>query len=343
MTATGATDGAPAARVMDEPAVLAAGTVNADFLMRVDAPLERGASLIARGLQRTSGGRAANVAVMARRLGAPARLFGCIGDDDLAEQALEGPRAAAVDLTALRRVPGDTGLAAILVGDGGAKTMILAAGANDAFTDADGDRLASAVRDAPEGSVLVVDSELSPAALERAFEAAREHGRVTVLDPTRPSGVTDRLLELSDHVTPNADEAAGLTGIAVESPADAHRAARRLHRRGPRHVHVRLPRGGCVTLWPDGEVLLSAPEDLEVVDTTGAGDAFAGTLATAIIAGLPPVDAARLAVAAAACAVTGFGAQESYPEPRVLHATARGVRASIYPRAVLRGSGSLSD
>jgi ribokinase len=92
------------------------------------------------------------------------------------------------------------------------------------------------------------------------------------------------------------------------------------------------------TLWPDGEVLLNAPEDLDVVDTTGAGDAFAGTLATAIIAGLPPVDAARLAVAAAACAVIGFGAQQSYPQPPVLYATARAVRASIYPRAALRGS-----
>jgi ribokinase len=314
---------------MSEPAVLAAGTVNADYLLRVDAPPRSGASLIAQRLLRTSGGRAGNVAVMARRLGTPARLFGCIGEDDLAAQALEGPRRAAVDLSALRRVAGDTGFATILVGDAGAKTMIMAPGANDSFTEADGERLATAVHGAADGSVLVVDTELSPAALEPALEAARERGRATVVDPTRPSRLTDRLLELADHVTPNADEAADLTGIAVESPVDAHRAARRLHERGPQHVHVRLPRGGCLTLWPDGEVLLNAPEDLDVVDTTGAGDAFAGTLATAIIAGRPPVDAARLAVAAAACAVTGFGAQESYPEPPLLYATALRVRASI--------------
>jgi ribokinase len=81
---------------MSEPAVLAAGTVNADYLMRVDAPPQRGASLIAQRLLRTSGGRAGNVAVMARRLGMPARLFRCIGEDDLADQALAGPSAAAV-------------------------------------------------------------------------------------------------------------------------------------------------------------------------------------------------------------------------------------------------------
>jgi ribokinase len=79
-------------------------------------------------------------------------------------------------------------------------------------------------------------------------------------------------------------------------------------------------------VWPDGEALLSPPTDLAVVDTTGAGDAFAGTLATEIIARSRPLDAARLAVAAAACAVTGFGAQESYPDRATLDAMARRVR-----------------
>jgi ribokinase len=309
--------------------VFAAGTVNADFVLGIDAPLERGASLIAQRLLRTSGGRAGNVAVMARRLGTPARLFGCVGSDELADQALTGPRAAGVDLAAVRRVPGDTGLATILVGEGGAKTMILAPGANDAFSEADGDRLAMDLHGAPEESVLVVDTELLPAALVPALEAARETGRTTVLDPTRPDRATDRLLELSDHVTPNADEAEQLTGVRVESPADARLAARRLRERGARHVHVRLRGGGCLTLWPNGEALLRAPEDLDVVDTTGAGDAFAGTLASAILARRPPLEAARLAVAAAACAVTGFGPQESYPDRTALEAMAGTVRIEI--------------
>jgi ribokinase len=309
-----------------EPAVFSVGTVNADFLLRVDEPLERGASLIARRLLRTSGGRAANVAVMARRLGTPARLFGCVGADDLAGQALAGPRAAGVDLAGLASVPrADTGLVAILVSAGGAKTMILAPGANELFSTSDGDRLAGELRRAPEGSSLVADTELSTEALLPALESARDTARPTVLDPTRPERVTDRLITLSDHVMPNADEAARLTGIPVDSPDGARRAAQRLGERGARHIHVRLPRGGCFTVWPDGEALLSPPADLDVVDTTGAGDAFAGTLATAIIARYPPLDAVRLAVAAAACAVTGFGAQESYPDRATLDAMARRV------------------
>jgi ribokinase len=318
--------------------VFSAGTVNADFLLGIDVPIERGASLIARRLLRTSGGRAANVAVMARRLGSPARLFGCVGVDDLAGQALAGPCAAGVDLAAVRHVPSRTGLAAILVAKGGEKTMILAPGANDAFSEADGDRLAMDLRGAPDGSVLAVDTELLPAALVPALETAIEIGRPTLLDPTRPDRVTDRLLELSDHVTPNHDEAARLTGIGVESPADARQAARRLRERGPRHVHVRLPRGGCLSLWPEGEALLHAPPGLDVIDTTGAGHAFVGTLATAIIARCPLLEALRCAVAAAAYACTAFGPQESYPDRSALDAMARRVRVEIYPRPTTRTS-----
>jgi ribokinase len=138
------------------------------------------------------------------------------------------------------------------------------------------------------------------------------------------------LLELSDHVTPNADEATRLTGVRVESPVDAERAARRLRERGARNIHVRLPFGGCLTLCRDGEALLRARADLEVIDTTGAGDAFAGALATALVADRPPVEAARFAVAAASCAVTGFGAQESYPDRSVLEAMAQRVTVALH-------------
>jgi sugar/nucleoside kinase (ribokinase family) len=190
------------------PAIFSAGTVNADFSLRVDGRLERGASLIATDLLCTSGGRAANVAVMARRLGTPARLFGCVGADQLAEQALAGPRAAGVEIGAVRRVQATTGLVSIVVDGDAAKTMVFAP-----------------VRTTPS---------------------------------RRPM----------------------LTGVAVETAADARRAARQVRERGASHVHIRLPRGGCLTMWHDGEALVLPPSDVHVVDTTGAGDAFAGTLAS---------------------------------------------------------------
>ncbi|MFL5826462.1 MAG: PfkB family carbohydrate kinase [Thermoleophilaceae bacterium] len=310
------------------PTIFSAGTINADFLFPVDAPIESGGTLIAGRLLRTSGGRAANVAVMARRLDTPARLFGCVGDDELAEQALRGPRALGVDLAGVRHERAETGLATIVVGRDADKTMIFAPGATDAFSEADGERVATELQAAPERSVLVVDSEVAPAALIPALEAARRSGHPTVLDPTRPDRVTERLLELADHVTPNAGEAERLTGIAVESASDARRAGEELRARGARRVHVRLPRGGCLTIGPEGEALIRVAVDAPPVDTTGAGDAFAGTLATAILAGRPPLDAARLAVAAASLAVTALGAQESYPDRPALGAMASRVTVS---------------
>jgi ribokinase len=207
--------------------------------------------------------------------------------------------------------------------------MIVAPGANDAFAAADGNRLAAALAEAPARSVLVLDTELAPAALEPALAAARTHGRRCVLDPTRPAQLPQHFLELADHVTPNADEAAQLTGVAVSSPRDARRAARRLREGGAQAVHVRLPRGGCLTLWSGGEALISVPEDLQAVDTTGAGDAFAATLASALVADYPVLRAASLAVAAAACAVGGFGAQESYPDRARVEAMAE--RVAVTP------------
>jgi ribokinase len=307
--------------------VFAAGSVNADFVFGVHDRVVAGASVLAHRLLRTSGGRAGNVAVMARRLGIAARLFGCVGHDELAEQALGGPRRAGVDVAAVRRVPAATGVVAILVGDDGSKTMIAAAGANDAFAALDGERLAVTLRAAVDGSVLVVDTEVSPQALAPALEAARERDQATVLDPTRPERVSDRLLGLCDHVTPNADEAARMTGVEVADADGAERAGRRLRERGARHAHVRLPRGGCVTVGPrDGALVIPAPANLRRVDTTGAGDAFAGALATAIIAGRPLAAAVRFAVAAAAYAVAGFGAQESYPDAAALEAFADSIR-----------------
>ncbi len=152
-------------------------------------------SLIAEQLRRTSGGRAGNVSVMVRRLGRPARLFGCVGTTTLQKQALAGPAAVRVDVAAVRVVRETTSLVAIIVGSAGSKTMVLAPAANEGYAEPDGLRLAAALHEAPKQSVLVVDTEVARVALEPGLKAACENGRTIVLDPTRPSRVTERLPE----------------------------------------------------------------------------------------------------------------------------------------------------
>ncbi len=295
-----------------KPKLLALGSTNADFVVRVERLPDGAGATVGDPLLRTSGGKAANRAVLAARLGVPAALLSCVGDDDLASQALAGPRAANVDVAGVRQRPGTTGYSAVTVDDGGDKAIVVVLGANGRWGDESAE-VAEEVVAAPDGSVLVVDVEVPPVLVVAALTAAHGRGFVTILDPAPPGQVTDELLALGDHVTPDEREASELTGIRIASIEDARRAAVSLRNRSVRHAHVKLSGGGCVTAGPQGVFITDAPEDLDVVDTTGAGDAFAGGLAWALLEGESVEVAVRTAVATATCAVTALGSQESYP------------------------------
>lgn len=291
--------------------IVSLGSINADFLVRTDAAPSGPGSSLARDLLRTSGGKAGNVAVLAARLGVEVRLLGCVGDDDLAAQALAGPSAAGVELTGVRRRPRPTGYASVTVPPNGAKAIVLFTGANDAWAD-DAAVVAGEVRAAPDGTVLVVSLEIPPAVVEAALRAARDRGFTTVLDPAPPQRLERRLLELVDHLTPDHAEAQELTGADTADVAGAGDAAVALRSQGAGAVHVKLSEGGCVVATAAGRTVVRAPS-VQPVDATGAGDAFAGALAWALHDGRDAVEAARAAVAASTVAVTGYGSQESYP------------------------------
>lgn len=309
------------------PMVVSLGSINADFAVRADAAPSGAGSVLARDLLRTSGGKAANVALLSRRLGVDAVLLACVGDDDLAEQALRGPRAAGVDIARVRRVPGHTGYSSIVVPPDGDKTIVLAPNANDAWAEhADGVR--DDVAAAPEGAIVVADHEVPVQLVEAALRAARRRGLVTVLDPAPTDRVVDELLGLVDHLTPDHREAEQLTGVGTDDVDGAVRAAEDLRSRGAGVVHVKLAEGGCATATAEGVTVVRAPSDVDIVDLTGAGDAFAGGLAWALARGDDAVAAAHVAVAAASCAVGTYGSQESYPGPDELAAMVGRVRAA---------------
>ncbi|MEJ7931055.1 PfkB family carbohydrate kinase [Ramlibacter sp. AN1015] len=296
--------------------LLSLGSINADFQVRADRRPEVSETLIAREFTRLGGGKAANRALLAARMGLEAALFGQVGDDDLAAQALAAVREAGVRLEGVHRRAGhDTAVSMITVPPDGKKGIVLAANANDApWLQDDLRALDDALRAAPQGSVFAVDAEIDAEALRRALCTARAAGLRTVLDPSPADRVDESILALCDLVLPNAGEAQALTGIAVEDFASAGRAARRLRQLGARAACVKLADGGCV--FDDGQQLLAveAGPEVEVIDTTGAGDAFAGGLAAALALGRPLEQALRMAVAASRCTVTGWGSQPAYPE-----------------------------
>lgn len=298
---------------MSHGQIISLGSVNVDFEVRAQQWPEPGETLLGRDFLMTGGGKGANVAYLAGRLGVLATLIGHIGDDLLGEQALRSLRAVGVDLHAIRVIPAcQTGVALIVVRSDGEKTIIAVGNANDAWTPVDADDAIALVAAAPPDTILVADLEVPTFVVQRVVEAARRRNYRIVLNPSRAERMPDALYPLIDYITPNAFEAWRLTGIAIESVGAAFRAGQALVDRGVRTALVKLARGGCVVVTRDWrEYLPSAP--VQVIDTTGAGDAFAGALSVALLEGRSVRAAARFAVAAADLSVQSYGAQPSYP------------------------------
>ena len=297
-----------------EPIIISLGSINADFQVRAERWAEAGHDFLVTDFMRFGGGKAANVAYAARRLGAPVMLIGHVGDDDLAEQALNPLRQLPLDLRLVSRVRGmATGFVTIVVTPDGKKTMIAAHNANDVWTEKEAANAASAVAKAAAGSILVADCAISIDPVERAARAAAQRKFPIILDPSPAERVPDRLFPLVEFVTPNPVEAQQLTGIAVQSIEDALRAGRALISRGTKVALMKMPQGGCVTVTADSAFAIRTTP-VKVIDTTGAGDVFAGALATALLERQSLLNAVRIAVAAAHVSVTRYGAQASYPD-----------------------------
>jgi ribokinase len=303
---------------MNKGRILSLGSVNVDFQARAEDTPRKGETTLVSDLLLAGGGKAANVAFLARRLGVEASLVARTGDDVLAATALDPLRRIGVDLSLTRAAPGEhTGAALILVGPDADKSIALAPNANLAWSARDIEEAVGAVADAPEGSVLVCDMEISPDAVAEAAAAAKASHIPVVLDPSPADRVSPDLLEGLDYITPNPREAETLTGIPVRSREDAFRAGEALRGQGVRHALIKLKDGGCAVTGEEGRFLVE-PLPVDPVDKTGAGDAFAGALAVGVLWRLHLREAVRMAVDASSIAVTRYGSQDAYPDHREL-------------------------
>lgn len=298
---------------MANPLVVSVGSVNVDLQVRTERWPRPGETLLADDFLMAGGGKAANVALLARRLGCASVLAGRVGDDLLAQHALGPLEAEGVDLRHVRRVRGvATSVAMIDVRADGEKAILLARNANEAWDDDDIADAVAAVDDAPEGSVLAVDLEVPSDVVRATIEAARRRGHQVVVDPSPADRADTDLLGHAGCLTPNPAEAEALVGVAVDSTEDGCRAGRELLAAGVGAAFVKLGADGCVLVTADGAIW-ARPEARDAVDTTGAGDAFTAGVAVALAEGAPLDEAARFAVATSSLAVMGYGSQASYP------------------------------
>ena len=259
-----------------------------------------------------AGGKGANQAVAAARFGAEVHFVGAIGDDWLGQRALEGLLAEGIHVEHVRRPTGiASGVALILVNSEGENAIAVAPGANETLSPADIEAAAPLIR---QSDILLLQLEVPLDTVVRAAQIAHDAGVRVLLDPAPvpPPPLPRELLSCVDLIKPNSSEAAQLVGRAIHGPHDARIAARELQVMGPANI--------VLTLGAHGVVLLAGEEPehipafpVQTVDTTAAGDAFAGALATAWAWGWTLRDAVRFAAAAGALAATRPGAQPSLP------------------------------
>jgi ribokinase len=303
------------------------GSLNMDISVTVASLPAPGATVLGGAALFAPGGKGANQAVAAARLGVGAGLsvamVGCVGDDDFGRTLRAALRAEGVDDGAVRTVAAvPTGLAMITVDQAGENTIAVAPGANREVGTAE---VAAACEPATE--VLVISAEIPVSAIRAALVTGPAAGapaaiRVLNLAPAPPESA-ELVAARPDWLVVNESEAAAVLGRPVAGLAEAARAAADLVTAGARNAVVTAGAAGAAYRGPGGSQLKVPGFPVRAVDSVGAGDTFVGALAVALAAGVAPADAVTAAAAAGAAAATRPGTQSGMPRPAdILAATA---------------------
>jgi ribokinase len=304
--------------------ILVVGSLNADLVVRAPRFPQPGETISGSDLRVIPGGKGANQAVAAARLGADVAMLGRVGKDNFGDFLLDNLEQNSVDTTLIQRDDASTGTAIIVVDSNGQNSIVLSPGANGKVTPADLEHAAF-----PRGGLLLLQLEIPIPTVLRAAQRARENNVRVILNPAPAKEIPDELIALTDFIIPNETELSLLTGLPVTDIPSAETAAKALLARGAQNVIVTLGSKGALSVDKYTSTHVDAYR-VDVVDTTAAGDAFIGGFAVRLLErnrrSQTPVDASenasyskhiedavRFGCACGALATTKFGAQPSLP------------------------------
>ena len=291
------------------------GSANVDLTFRTPRFPRPGETLTGSALHQGMGGKGANQAVAAARLGADVTFIACVGDDSFGEEAIRQYQVDGICTDYVRRVGGQpTGTAAIVVDDHAENCIIVIPGANAHLCEADIQRAARVIE---QSDAVVCQLETPMDATLEAFRIARAAGKLTVLTPAPVIELPDELLSLCDLCIPNRTEIEVLVKHSVSSEQDAHAAANLLRSRGVGAVALTMGSDGAFVVNDHHAMHIPAMK-VDAVDTTGAGDAFSAALTVFLCEGFSLLEAATRASVVGAITVTGIGTHSAFPSREIV-------------------------
>jgi ribokinase len=295
-----------------QPTITVVGSIMTDMISYVPRLPGPGETLIGSRFEIGFGGKGANQAVMARRLGASVRMIGCVGTDPFGDQAVENLVSQGIDAQFVYRSHEATGAAPIWVEADGTNRIAAFPGAN---YDMGPEQVAKTVLGQPS-QVVVGQLEVPQPVTLAAFGAARSAGAITILNPAPAAEINPELLALTDWLIPNETEFVSLvsTRLSTEVGSVTDDYVLAVASSVSPRLLVTLGEAGALMVADGTVVRLPAPVS-QVVDTTGAGDAFVGAFGYGLASGLAPLDAMALALRCASFSVSRRGTQSSFPTP----------------------------
>ncbi|MFC6653283.1 ribokinase [Paenibacillus rhizoplanae] len=290
--------------------IVVIGSLNMDMVVRAERAPEAGETLFGQGFALSPGGKGANQAVAAARLGADVTMIGRVGKDAFGSGLLEIMEQEQVHTAYISQSESQaTGVASIVVDGAGENRIIVVPGANVEMKPEDIEALETVISGA---GIVVMQLETDLAMCESAAVMAFRHGIPVILNPAPAQPLSDELLHHVTYLTPNETEAGILAGISVESVEDAERAARIMLQKGVQHMIVTLGSKGALIVDAAGSRHVQG-FPVQAVDTVAAGDSFNGALAWQLTCGRTLEEAVRFANAVGALAVGKTGAIASLP------------------------------
>ena len=296
---------------MSKPLVVV-GSINLDLVVTADHIPQPGETVIGSRFQTFYGGKGANQAVAAARLGYPTYMLGNVGDDAFGQQLLEGLAEAGVETSGVKTVPGSSGIALITIGAGGENNIVVVPGANGLLAPRQLEESASILRQA---GFLLAQLEIPLETVEYLADFAQRNNIPLMLDPAPAQELPRSLLQKVEWITPNESEAQLLLHSAIDATDETSvsDAADCLLACGAKNVLLKLGSHGCMLAHQHGHKHRIPAFPIDAVDSTAAGDAFNAAFAVGLLQGKSSQESARFACAVAAISVSRPGAQPSMP------------------------------